>query len=156
MSAPLANPLIHKAAEIRQAVTRLAQRLRAERPEDGLSTNKLSVLAHLFRNSPATPGDIATAGRHQPQSLTRLLAELEEDGLISRTRSEEDRRQMLLTISDEGRATLIRNMAGRDIWLANAMAGLTELECEILRLAAPVMERLAETGTDLPKRGKTE
>jgi DNA-binding MarR family transcriptional regulator len=154
MSAPLSNPLLHKAAEIRQAVTRLAQRLRAERPEDGLSTNKLAVLAHLHRYSPATPGDIAVAGRHQPQSLTRLLAELEEDGLILRARDEQDRRQMLLTISDEGRATLIRNFAGRDIWLAAAMASLSPLEGEILRLAAPILERLAETGVDIPRRGK--
>jgi DNA-binding MarR family transcriptional regulator len=156
MSAPLLNPLIHKAAEIRQAVLRLAQRLRAERPEDGLSTNKLSVLAHLHRHSPATPGDIATAGRHQPQSLTRLLAELEEDGLILRARNDEDRRQMLLTISDAGRAALIRNMAGRDAWLANTMASLTDLECEILRLAAPILERLAESGAATPKRSKPE
>jgi DNA-binding MarR family transcriptional regulator len=149
-----------RAAEIRQGVTRLARRLRAERSPRGrdaterstaeLSTGKISILADLARHSPATAGDLAAAANQQPQSLTRLLAELAAAGLLVRTRSEADRRQVLLEITDAGRAALHRDMARRDAWLSEALASLTETEQEVLRLAARLMDRLAETPGMLP------
>jgi DNA-binding MarR family transcriptional regulator len=133
-----------KAAEIRHAVVRLAHRLRAERPQDGLSTNKLAVLGHLHRHGGTTPTDVAAAFRQLPQSLTRLFAELEEAGLIQRKAGQPDRRRVLLSITDAGRQALFRNMAGRDQWLAQAMRTLSETEQQVLRIAAPLLERLAE------------
>jgi DNA-binding MarR family transcriptional regulator len=134
-----------RTAEIRQGVTRLARRLRAERSPSGLSAGKISVLAYLARHSPVTAGDLAAAGSQQPQSLTRMLAELAAAGLLVRSRSQADRRQVLLEITDTGRAALHHDIAGRDAWLSAALAGLTETEQEMLRLAARLMERLAET-----------
>lgn len=45
-----------EAAEIRQGTVRLARRLRSERVGEGLSLNKLSVLGHLLRHGPMSPG----------------------------------------------------------------------------------------------------
>jgi len=132
------------ATDIRQGVTRLSRRLRGERPPGGLSSSKLSVLSHLLRNGPATAGEAAAADHQQPQSLTRVLAELERDRLITRTRDEHDKRQSLLAITAAGRRALHRDMADRDDWLAGALTGLTETERELLRLAARLMDRLAD------------
>jgi hypothetical protein len=41
-------------------------------------------------------------------------------------------------------------MARRDAWLSEALASLTETEQEVLRLAARLMDRLAETPGMLP------
>jgi DNA-binding MarR family transcriptional regulator len=131
------------AAEIRQGVTRLSRRLRAERPQGGLSSGKLSVLSYLLRNGPATPAQVAAADRQQPQSLTRVLAELERDQMITRTRDDRDRRQSLLGITEAGHEALRRDMAQRDDWLADALARLTETERDLLRLAARLMDRVA-------------
>ena len=131
------------ATEIRHAVTRLAHRLRMERPQDGLSTSKLGVLGHLYRRGPAPPSAIAAAERYQPQSLTRLAAELLEAGLITKARGTTDRRQVLLAISPAGLLALRDNMAGRDAWLGAALLTLTDTERALLRLAAPLLERLA-------------
>ena len=131
------------AAEIRQGATRLSRRLRSERPPGGLSSSKLSVLSHLLHSSPATAGEVAAADHQQPQSLTRVLAELERERLITRTRDEHDRRQSLLSITHEGRQALRRDMAQRDEWLAVALTGLTETERDLLRLAARLMDRIA-------------
>ncbi|HEY3953362.1 MAG TPA: MarR family transcriptional regulator [Streptosporangiaceae bacterium] len=139
------------ATEIRQGVTRLSRRLRSERPSGGLSSSKLSVLSYLLRSSPATAGEAAAADHQQPQSLTRVLAELERDRLITRTRDEQDRRQSLLTITEAGRQALRRDMAQRDDWLASALTGLTETERELLRLAARLMDRIADTSAAAPK-----
>lgn len=131
-------------AQIRRGSTRLARRLRAERPADGLSLNKLAVLSHLYRNGPSTPGEIAVAERQQPQSLTRVIADLEQTGLITRARDERDRRQFVLTLSPDGREALAADASGRDRWLAGALRELTETERQVLRLAATLMEDLSE------------
>ncbi|MFI6151244.1 MarR family winged helix-turn-helix transcriptional regulator [Kitasatospora sp. NPDC051170] len=134
-----------EAAAIRRGVLRLARRLRTERPEGALSTNKTSVLAHLLHHGPTTPGDLAAAERQQPQSLTRVFADLEGAGLVSRTRSAADRRQVLLAITEEGRRAFTEDMAQRDVWLGSALGGLNHTERQVLILAAGLMDRLATT-----------
>jgi DNA-binding MarR family transcriptional regulator len=130
-------------AKLRRGVIRLARRLRAERPADALSANKIGVLAHLHHAGPSTPGDIAAAEHHQPQSLTRIFHELEQAGLISRERSSLDRRQSVLAITQDGEAALIRDMAERDAWLRSALTGLTRTERQVLAIAGPILDRLA-------------
>jgi DNA-binding MarR family transcriptional regulator len=132
-----------QAAEIRQGVLRLSWRMRARRAGGALSSTKLAILVHLHATGPATPGEISAAGDHQPQALTRALADLAHDDLLTRTRDHRDGRQSLLTITAAGRAALRADMADRDAWLADALTTLTDTEREVLRLAARLMERLA-------------
>jgi DNA-binding MarR family transcriptional regulator len=102
------------------------------------------VLGHLHRAGPSTPGTIAAAEHRQPQSLTRTFNDLERDGLILRTRSLEDRRASVLSLTPAGREALAADMAGRDAWLAGALAELTEAEVELLRIAGRLLDRLAQ------------
>ena len=132
------------AATLRRGTTRLGRRLRAERPDTSLSSNKIVVLGHLHRRGPASPGAIAAAERQQPQSLTRVFAELERDGLITRTTSPDDRRAAVLGLTQQGLGALVADMAERDAWLAGALTGLTPAEARVLRIAGELMERLAE------------
>jgi DNA-binding MarR family transcriptional regulator len=78
--------------------------------------------------------------------LTRVLAELARDGLIIRTRGDQDHRQVVLEITTAGRQALRRDMAGRDAWLSSELADLTDTEREVLRLAGRLMDRLAGSG----------
>jgi DNA-binding MarR family transcriptional regulator len=132
------------AFEIRGGATRLAHRLRTERAAGALSANKVSVLTYLYRHGPSTPGQLATAERQHPQSLTRVFAELEGRGFVTRSRSTSDGRQSVLEITAPGRQALASDMADRDRWLAHALADLTEMEVHVLRTAAALMDRLAE------------
>ncbi|GAA4602139.1 MarR family transcriptional regulator [Actinoallomurus liliacearum] len=143
--------LLEGAAQVRQGVTRLGRRLRAARAPGALSANKLGVLSHLHQHGPATAGELAAAEYQQPQSLTRVFAELERAGLITRMRDDRDRRQSVLAITPAGTAALARDMAERDAWLASAMAGLSDTERQVLRLAGTLMDRLAG---DLPHPGR--
>ncbi|GAA1818999.1 MarR family winged helix-turn-helix transcriptional regulator [Actinomadura chokoriensis] len=131
-------------AEIRHGIMRMSRRMRAARSPDALSSNKLVVLGHLYRDGSATPGELAAAEGQKPQSLTRVFAELEADGLVSRARGERDRRQVVLTITEQGVEALRRDTGERDAWLAGALAGLTETERDVLRIAARLMGRLTE------------
>ena len=132
------------AADTRRAMVRLSRRLRAQREPDSLSLNKISVLSHLYHHGPSTPGEITVAERQRPQSLTRVFAELERDGLIVRTPSERDRRESVLDLTDIGRAVLVADADRRDAWLAEAITELTDTEAQLLRLAAGLMDRLAD------------
>ncbi len=92
-----------------------------------------------------TAGDLASLQRTQPQSLTRVLAELEAEGLLTREQDPDDRRRIILTITRAGTELLVRTMRDRDTWLASAIeSALTPTERELLRLATPLMDRLAD------------
>jgi len=138
-----ADPVV---AQIRRGATRLARRLRFERPADALSPTKLSVLAHLHRGDAITPGEIAAADWLQPQSLTRVVAELETSGFITRRRDRHDRRQYVLELTAAGARALAEDMGARDRWLAEAMRELTETERQVLYLAGNLMDRLSGLG----------
>ncbi len=130
---------------VRRAVLSIGRRLKAERPAGGRPSLELSVLGHLHRRGPMTPGDLAAAERVQPQTLTRTLTSLEHGGLIARAHHPLDGRRALLTLSQSGLDALRSDMAVRDDWLASAMADyLTRTERELLRLAAGLLERLAD------------
>lgn len=135
------------AARIRRGLVRLNRRLRQERGDGSLSPGQLEVLGQLHRHGSAAPGEVAAALRQRPQSLTRVFAELETEGLLARETGTADRRRSVLSLTDAGRRALERDMAERDAWLAGALASLTPTERGVLELAAELMERIADTET---------
>jgi DNA-binding MarR family transcriptional regulator len=143
------SSVLHTAMLFRRAIARLNRRLRTQTRTAGLTVAKHSILGHLYRSGAATPGALAAAEGVQPQSLTRVLAELEEAGHVLRTQNEVDRRQFTLEITDEGREIVERDATRRAIWLASAMTScLSATEQELLRLSAQLMERLADSPSD--------
>ena len=133
-----------EAARIRRGVVRINRRLRQERGDGSLNPNQLSVLGHLHRHGPSTPGEIAAAERQRPQSLTRVFAELETEGLIAREPGTADRRRSLLSLTAQGRRALERDMTERDAWLAGALTSLSATERGVLELAGALLEQLAD------------
>ena len=133
------------ASLVRRSVGALARRLRAERPEDSLSFTKLGLLGRLYRQGSLSAAEVAALERIRPQSLTRVLAELTEDGFITRRPDAQDGRRLLIDITGDGRSALGRDMQQRDFWLAGAMAEeLSDTERELLRLVSGLMDRLSD------------
>ncbi len=128
---------------------RLSRRLRVERGDDALSPSKLVAMGWLYRRGGMTAAEIATVERIRPQSLTRLVATLEAEGLIRRRPGESDRREVILELTEAGRAALEEDMRQRDSWLMRAMAkALSPTEQSMLLLAGQLMDRLAETAIE--------
>ena len=75
--------------------------------------------------------------------MTRTVACLSEGGYVVRRAHPTDGRQVLVSLTDRGRRTLITDRARRDAWLAQRLADLTPQERRTLRAAAPLLERLA-------------
>jgi DNA-binding MarR family transcriptional regulator len=76
--------------------------------------------------------------------MTRVIAVLEERGLVMRAPHLTDRRQVVLTVTDEGRAVVQRARRRRDAWLAKRLKELSPQERATLRAAAPILEKLSQ------------
>jgi len=124
---------------------RLARRLRNEREDTSLSLNQLSAMGTLARLGPITLGELASAERIQPPSMTRTVSALEQRGLVARESDSDDRRLVIVRLSDEGRRMLAADRRRRDAWLNQRLRELTPAERELLRRAVPVLEKLASS-----------
>ena len=134
------------ASELRLSVARLTRRLRAERePDNPLSVASLSALGVLFREGECTLGTLAAHERVQPPSMTRTVNCLVEQGYMSRRPHDTDGRQVLVDLTEKGREVLLADRRRRDAWLARRLRELTPDERDLLRRAAPLIQRLATT-----------
>jgi DNA-binding MarR family transcriptional regulator len=133
------------ASTLRIAVTRLSRRMRAERTSEGLSVSQLSVLGIIEREGPRSPTQLASTERVQPPSMTRVVAALEELGLLRRQPHETDRRQCVLALTERGRELLAEDRNRRQAWLACRLSELSAPERDLLHKAVPVIERLADS-----------
>jgi len=134
------------ASELRLGVMRLRRRLALERhPDNELSLGAMAVLGLLYRTDTQTVGSLARAEKVQPPSMTRTVNCLEDDGYIVRRPHPTDGRQVLVSLSERGRATVLADRRRRDAWLTQRLAALTGDERETLRRAAPLLDRLAQT-----------
>jgi len=133
------------AAELRLSVMRLRRRLANERhPDNELSLNQMAVLGCLFRNGALTIGELAAWERVQPPSMTRTVNCLQESGDVVRRPHETDGRQVVVELTETGRARVLADRDRRDAWLARRLAELTTEERAILHAAAPIIEHLAQ------------
>jgi DNA-binding MarR family transcriptional regulator len=137
------------ASALRISVSRLARRLRAERltkgMEPGLSDTQLAALAALEVHPAMTPGELAEHEKVQPPSMTRVIAALEELGLVMRAPHATDRRQVVLTATERGRELVHQSRRLREAWLAKRLGELTPQERTVLRAAAPILEKLSQS-----------
>src|SRR5256714_7916887 len=90
------------AAALRDAITRLNRRLRQARPMGDLTMTQLSALTSLELAGALTPRELAEVERVQPPTLTRIVAKLEERGLVVRSPHPTDGRQVILGASETG------------------------------------------------------
>jgi DNA-binding MarR family transcriptional regulator len=138
------------ATAMRISITRLARRLRVERlglggTEAVLSDIQLAALAALERHDAMTPGELAEHEKVQPPSMTRVIAVLEERGLVRRAAHPTDRRQVILTVTQQGRDLVQLVRLRREAWLAQRMQELTPEERATLLAAAPILEKLSQS-----------
>src|SRR3954447_10839370 len=95
------------AAHLRLVVARTARRLRQEAGAD-LSPSLSSALASIDRHGPLTASELAPLERVQRPTATRVLARLQELGVIERSPDPSDGRSALIAASADGRAPLRR------------------------------------------------
>ncbi len=131
------------AARLRLVITRTARRLRQE-SGTGLSPSQTAALATIERDGPLTPSELATIERVQRPTATRIIARLEEGGLVGRTPDPADGRSFIVGATPKGRALLLRLRTRKNAYLARRLRGLDDDDLAVLARAAKVLERLQD------------
>ncbi|PZF89641.1 MarR family transcriptional regulator [Micromonospora deserti] len=136
-------PPAQLAPQLRDAITRLNRRVRQARPVGDLTVTQLSALTSLRLAGALTPRELADVERVQPPTMTKIVAKLEERGLVQRTPHPTDGRQVILAATEGGRAVLDQFERVRDEWLAHRLAELSDAERDTLRQAAEILQQVA-------------
>ncbi|MFC5927370.1 MarR family winged helix-turn-helix transcriptional regulator [Micromonospora vulcania] len=136
-------PPAQLAPQLRDAITRLNRRVRQARPVGDLTVTQVSALTSLRLAGALTPRELADVERVQPPTMTKIVAKLEDRGLVQRTPHPTDGRQVILAATEGGQAVLDQFERARDEWLAHRLAELTEDERETLHRAAEILQQLA-------------
>ena len=122
---------------------RLSRRMRQERDDVGLSATHIAALATLERHGPLPLGELAALEKVAPPSMTRVVARLAESGLVDRERHTGDRRQVFITITEQGRQLLAADRRRRDEWLSARLSELPDADLKALAAVIGVLDRLA-------------
>ena len=131
------------AAHLRLVITRTARRLRQQTGTD-LGPSQLSALASVERHGPLTPSELASIERIQRPSATRIVARLEEAGLVERVADPTDRRSFTVGINADGRALMNKLRTRKNAYLARRLRGLDAEDLATLDRAAEILEDLLE------------
>jgi DNA-binding MarR family transcriptional regulator len=122
------------------AERRLRGRDQHRKNDDGLTIAQVRALFALDKTEAATAGEIAETARLSPASVTAMLDDLERDGIVTRVRSDDDRRRVLVVLTADGRAVLKKR---RRLWLNRWDAALADVPERDLEAAADVLRRIA-------------
>ncbi len=126
-----------------------AEMLGAERRMRGRNNERAGALSFaqvraLFllcdQEEGVTAGRLAKLAELTPASVTSMLDHAEHEGIITRTRSAEDRRVVLVALTDAGRELLDTKRAR---WRERWTTAMEDLPAEDLAAAERVMRRVA-------------
>jgi DNA-binding MarR family transcriptional regulator len=131
------------AGHLRHTIVRVARRLRQEAGGE-LSPSLTAALSTVERHGPLTPSELASRERIQRPTATRVLARLEEEGLIQRTADIYDRRSSLVAVTAKGSELLAELRTRKTAFLAKRLETLEPDERATLERAADILERVLE------------
>ena len=147
---------LQPATEFRRSLTRLARLLSVSMPKGELSPTKLSALSILRSEGPLSARTLASRLGILPQSLTRILADLEGDGLMTRTRDARDGREHILRPTAKALALMREEGVRRDAIIRDAMErALTPIEIDLLFIATKAINKLAD-GLNAPDKARAK
>jgi DNA-binding MarR family transcriptional regulator len=134
------------AARLRATIGKLSRRLRptAAGKAAGLTPTKVSVLMDVVRRGPLRLAEVAEAEGINPTMLSRVLADLVQQGLLERTSDERDRRAAWVKATAAGRRLSERMRRERTEAVNVALSELPERDRRQILDSLESLEHLAE------------
>lgn len=132
-------------AELRRGVTRLYSRFRSERLEGEVPDAALLVLLALDTQGALSLTALADTAHVTLGSVSQPVRRLEELGFVVKSRDTADRRRVLFSLTEPGRAAVTASRRHRRDWLSSRVAELTSDERAAIAAAAPLLVRLANS-----------
>jgi DNA-binding MarR family transcriptional regulator len=131
-------------AELGRAFRRAFRSLRSLRGRDThrgdeIGHAQFELLIELYADGPMHAGELAEAIEASAATVSGMLDGLSESDLVERTRSESDRRIVVVKLTRRGRRKV---EARKAVWQRRWQEALEGLDDEELRIAARVLERI--------------
>ncbi|MGL5406730.1 MAG: MarR family winged helix-turn-helix transcriptional regulator [Propionibacteriaceae bacterium] len=130
------------ALELRLACMRLTRRVRYT--ASTLPPHQFSVLAFLDCVSVSTAAELAARERISAPSMSRIVNELADRGLITREPDATDKRRIQLSLTDQGRDLLTIGRQERNEWMIRRLETLSAEDSATLAEATIILNRLLE------------
>ncbi len=131
------------ADRLHSAAIHLLRLVRREDTASGLSPARLSALSVLVFGGSRTVGELAAAEQVRSPTMSRLVTEMEGDGLVERHSSPQDRRAVVVRATEAGRQAVQEGRRRRVAALAERLRDLPPADVELLDRAARLMEQVA-------------
>lgn len=112
--------------------------------QEGVSGRKISTLRYLADAGPLTVGQLGDYLCINDSSTSTTIADLKKRGYVTRTRSPEDNRVVLVEITDAGRALVAQTPLGGIPLLREALKTLPESRLALVHEALQTMNRMLE------------
>jgi DNA-binding MarR family transcriptional regulator len=112
----------------------------------GLSHGLLMSLASVAKRGPLRLAELAQLEGVSAPGATRIVAELEVRGLVSRDVDPDDGRAVLISVTQAGTEAILRARAARAEVVAQLLEGLTPSELAQVEAALPALEKVLELG----------
>lgn len=141
MSISPSAPATSETSTLRYAVQRLSRRLRRHAGEE-LTAPHAATLSAIARHGRMRLGDLARHEQIGNSTMTRLIARLEESGLLTRGTDANDRRGFVVELTERGRTALQEASSRQDAYLEAQLAMLDETDRRAILAAIPALERL--------------
>jgi DNA-binding MarR family transcriptional regulator len=136
------------AVGVRSVIGRLARGLRQAGSHSDLSPSQYEVFGTVARRGDLKLSELAAIEGINPTLLSRIVAKLEADQLVTRTADADDRRVAHVVPTAKGRRRYEQIRNARTDAVSLAIDGLTDAERRALVAALPVLESLASTLRD--------
>jgi DNA-binding MarR family transcriptional regulator len=137
-----ANVETSSGARLRLALSRVLRTLRRH-GESSLTASQVSALSTLEDFGAMRISIIASYESLGAPAATRVVASLEELGLVLRTSDPDDKRASLIELTDLGRSTLSELWRKRTLDIDTMLERLTPKERATIEAALPALEKIA-------------
>ena len=130
------------AAQLHSVSMRMLRVLRREDEEAGMSASRLSALSVIVFAGPISLADLAAAEHVRPPTMSRIVENLVQDGLVTRDTDPGDRRMVQIAATDAGRTMLDDGRARRVHAISGRLEKLADSERRALSRGLELMERI--------------
>lgn len=127
--------------ELRIVIQRVSRGIRNNRG-DGVSDSQLAVLVDLDLRGPLGPSELAALEHVTPPSMNRTLNGLETAGLVTRSKSSDDARKVIVELTPAGAGLLVETRRLRTAWFSRRLEALSADERESLLAVTPILRKL--------------
>ncbi len=133
------------AAELRTTFGQVKRKMRDHGGLGDFTSSQIAVILRLEKDGPATVSSLARAEGMRPQSMSTVIAPLEDMGFVAGAADPNDGRKTLMSLTKACKKWIEDGRAARQDWLAQAIQQrLSPQEQMQVSSAIHLLARLAE------------